>query len=634
MSVVNYVTEGETRESTHPKLERRRVYPYFFLYALSCIMTSGAFAEEIYEVTATPLSSSPENIGGHETFIKAKEIEAYQETFLKDALPYTPSVILNENGPLGRQVDFSIRDARSSQNLVLVDGIVVNDPASGGSVDLSNFLNADLERIEVLPGPQSLAYGPGALGGVIQLIPKKGQGKPSLKARGEGGSFRTKYGTVTAQGEEGPLQFSATMAGFKRGPAPFTNSFHGNRQSDRYRNGTLSSRIGYALTDNWEVEGLIRYMEGRVQFDEPKFVPEENAFLPFIGKNFGDTQTFLSSLENKWGGESQEHSLKVSYSRTERKTKMPSFYNSTIGEHPLLNWRSEMNINPQNTLRGGLEGGQERAKEPGLHTRNHGGVFLIHVFKPFEETALKGGVRIDRYQSLENQVTFNVGADQKVTSTTSFRTSYGTNFKPPVLSDLFQNGPFQTPNPFLKPEKSRSFEVGIDQTFKEDSVKASLTGFLTKIEKITLSHLLPDGKWQRFNGGRRVTKGLEAALSLKPLSTLTVKTALTVTKAYDFPHKTTAPLMPTFKGAGGMQWQATSKLSFFIQGYGVTARKDSVTRRKLAPYGVIHVGGAYDVNQHAAFFWRIENLTNKHFEEVFGYGTRGRGFFIGLEAKT
>ena len=214
-------------------------YVYVLFYMLIFFMISEVFAaqKEVYEVTATPLKPALQSTGGTKTSISDKEIEDYQETFLKDALPYAPSVILNSNGSHGRNVDFSIRGARSSQNLVLVDGIPVNDPASGGVVDLSNFLNTDLEKIEVLPGPQSLAYGPGALGGVIQLIPKRGHGKPSLKAHGEGGSFRTKYGTVTAQGEEGPLQFSATAAGFKRGPASFTNSLHGNRQSDD-RSGT------------------------------------------------------------------------------------------------------------------------------------------------------------------------------------------------------------------------------------------------------------------------------------------------------------------------------------------------------------------------------------------------------------
>lgn len=282
----------------------------------------------------------------------------------------------------------------------------------------------------------------------------------------------------------------------------------------------------------------------------------------------------------------------------------------------------------------GLDGGQERVKEHSLHTRNHGGIFLIHLFKPFQTTELKGGIRLDKYQSLGTRFTFNVGMDQKVTETTVLRTSGGNNFKAPILSDLFQKMPFQVPNPHLKPEKSWSFEIGVDQVFYEEKAKASLTGFLNKIDHIALTRQLQNNKYQRFNGEKRVAKGVEMALSLHPISSVEGKIALTYTHARDYPPKRESPLIPAFKGAGGIQWQVLSNLSFFIQGYGVTSRKDSITKRTLSPYGVLHIGGAYDVTKYASFFWRIENLTNKHYEEVFGYGTRGRGFFVGLEAKT
>jgi vitamin B12 transporter len=599
----------------------------YTLFLSTFIIPTLVYAET-YEVIDTPLPTPSETVGGHETFIDHKEMETYQETFLKEALTYTPSVMSYSIGPLGRQTDFSIRGARSAQNLVLVDGIYVNDPAAGGGVDLSNFLNADLERIEVLPGPQSLAYGPGALGGVIQLIPKKGQGKPCLKAHAEGGSFRTRYGSLTAQGEEGPLQFSTTVAGFGRGPDAFTNPLHGNRQSDRYRNGTVSSRVGYALTDNWEVEGLIRYGEGKVQFDDVKNK------LPFTAQNFTDTQTTLASLDNKWGDEDWEHSLKATYSRIRSETTMPTYHNATIGEHPALIYRSSYKVNERNTLIGGVEGGQERAQNAHLYKRSHGGVYLIHTYKPFDATLLKGGLRGDSYQSLGNRLTFNVGADQSITSTTLLRASYGTNFKPPTLSDLFQKGPSAEPNPQLKPEKSQSVEAGIDQIFFDQKLTASLTGFFNWIDHITLSRRLPNGKWKRVNGEQRVAKGLEAAFLLKPIKTIEMKVALTYTHSRDYPHKTKSPLFPTFKGAGGIQWYALPALSFFIQGYGVTSRQDYATKHKLSPYSIINVGSTYDVNQHASFFWRIENLGNKHFEEVFGYGARGRAFFIGIEAKT
>jgi vitamin B12 transporter len=602
---------------------------------LIMILPPHAHAQNIatYEITDTSLAS-PEGVGGEETVITWQDIDTYQENFLTKALPYVPSVNLTTGGPPGRLGDFTIRGARSSQNLVLVDGIYANDPASGGGVDLSNFLNADLEKIEILPGPQTLIYGPGALGGVIQLMPQKGRGKPSLKGHAEGGSFRTAYGFLTGQGEEGPLQFSATIAGFNRGPGSFVNPLHGNLQSDRYKNGTLSSRIGYALTDNWEVEGLIRYFEGRVQFDDTQFFPKENAFLPVRARNFTDAKTLLASLNNQWGDETWEHSLKATYSRTQRHNTTPTFHNTTLGEHPALFYRSDIALNDQNTLIAGLEGGQERATEQGLHKRNHGGLYVIHLFKPFPTTDLKGGIRFDKYQSLESRWTFNVGADQKMGDATVFRTSIGNNFKPPILSDLFQKTPFQVPNPHLKPEKSLSFEAGIDHVFAALHVKASLTGFVNKIDHITLSRRLQSGKFQRFNGAKRIAKGAELALGFHPIASLEGKIALTYTQARDYPHKRKSPLIPTFKGAGGLQWQALPDLSFFVQGYGVTSRKDSVTKHRLSPYGVLHVGGGYDVTPQASFFWRIENLTNKHYEDVFGHGNRGRGFFIGLEAKT
>jgi vitamin B12 transporter len=386
------------------------------------------------------------------------------------------------------------------------------------------------------------------------------------------------------------------------------------------------------VTDNWEVEGLIRYTEGKVQFDEPR--SQAGVFFPFEAQNFTNSQILLTSLENKWGTECADHSLKASYSQTNRKTDTPFFHNATTGEHPFLVYKTEVKLNSQNSTQLGLDGGQERAKEPDMHKRTHGGVFLIHAYKPFMDTTVRAGVRGDHYESLGSRVTFSVGVEQNLTCTTLFRTSLGTNFKPPVLSDLFQRTPWQVPNPFLKPEKSQSFEAGIDQVLWEEKMTVGLTGFMTRIDQITLSKQLAMGAWQRFNGGRRIAKGGETALSLKPVKTLEVKVALTFTQAHDFPNREKSPFIPEVKGALGANWQIFPDFSIFAQLYGVTTRKDSVTKKNLTPYGLVNIGSTYDVNAHANLFWRIENLTDKRFEEVYGYGVRGRAFFFGIEAKT
>jgi vitamin B12 transporter len=605
----------------------------FILFFLIFSLARGE-SPQSFEIIALPLPSSPEETGGYESIITAQEIDAYQEIFLKDSLPYTPNVLLNSSGPQGRQVDFSIRGARSSQNLVLLNGVYINDPASGGGSDLSSFLNGDMERIEILAGPQTLAYGPGALGGVIQLIPKKGEGKPSLKTRAEGGSFSTRGGYITAQGEEGPLQFSTTLNGYGRGPASFTNPLHGNHQSDRSRNGTLSSRLGYALTDNWEVDAILRYTEAKTQLDEPQSSPSDGIYLPYKSHSFSETKILLTSLENHWGGERWDHSLQASYPRTQRTSWGKDFHTQTIGEHPYLLYKSSFHLNPNNTLTGGADLGQERAKEGSLSTRSHGGLYLIEGYKPTDYLEIKGGVRADHYKGIQTQATYNLGADYKANSNTLLRTSYGTNFKPPNLSDLFQHAlPWQLPNPDLKPEKSRGLEVGVDQLFLCKKGKVSLTGFLNTIKDITLSQQTSLGQWQRYNGSKRIAKGGELAFSFTPFKSLTLKTAFTYTHAQDYPTGEESPFIPAFKGAGSLEWYALSDLSFFVQGYSVSSRKDSSTRRTLSPYGLLHVGGSYSVIKEASFFWRIENLTHTHYEEVFGYGSRGTAFFIGFEAK-
>ncbi|MBL8677015.1 MAG: TonB-dependent receptor, partial [Alphaproteobacteria bacterium] len=162
----------------------------------------------------------------------------------------------------------------------------------------------------------------------------------------------------------------------------------------------------------------------------------------------------------------------------------------------------------------------------------------------------------------------------------------------------------------------------------------SLTAFLTQIDKITLSKSLMNGKWQRYNGGRRITQGIEIYLGFNPIKDIEIKTSFTINHARDYPGKVPSPLIPLFKGAGEVYWQTTKSLSLFMQAYGVSSRKDSVSKKTLAPYGLIYVGGAYKIIQHLALFGRIENLTNKRYEEVFGYGTRGRALYLGLEATT
>lgn len=121
-----------------------------------------------------------------------------------------------QGGP-GNQASVFMRGTNSNHTKVLIDGIDVSDPSTpNGAYDFGNLLTGDIERIEVLRGPQSGLYGSDAIGGVISITTKKGQGPAKFTARIEGGSFGTINSAAGVSGSQGPGQLC-----FQRDPIPF-----------------------------------------------------------------------------------------------------------------------------------------------------------------------------------------------------------------------------------------------------------------------------------------------------------------------------------------------------------------------------------------------------------------------------
>lgn len=140
-------------------------------------------------VTATLLPTPTSEVGSSITVITAADIEQNQWRTLPDALQTVPGVTIVQNGGPGGLSSAYLRGTNANHVKVLLDGIDVSDPSStDDSVDLSQILTTDIERIEVLRGPQSGLYGSDAIGGVINIITRKGDGPATVTARLEGGS--------------------------------------------------------------------------------------------------------------------------------------------------------------------------------------------------------------------------------------------------------------------------------------------------------------------------------------------------------------------------------------------------------------------------------------------------------------
>ena len=226
---------------------------------------SNALAEPValptVVVTPTRLPTPESEVGSSITVITDEEIQRKQERTLPDALKDVPGLNVVQTGGPGGTTSVFIRGANSNQTKVFIDGIDATDPATG-TFNFEHILTWDLERVEVVRGPQSGLYGADAIGGVINIITKKGSGPGQFAGSLEGGSFGTfnQNAGVSAAAER--YNFYFDFAHFHSSDTPVTPSDlvppGRSVQGDSYDNKTFSGRFGANLTDNFDIGVVTR----------------------------------------------------------------------------------------------------------------------------------------------------------------------------------------------------------------------------------------------------------------------------------------------------------------------------------------------------------------------------------------
>lgn len=602
----------------------------FTLYYL-LFFSASASAQQEYIVTASSLYHPGDHSGGEVTVISKKEIQQDQDLFVQDALRDAPSVHVAGTGDNGRVTNFSMRGATGGENLVMIDGVPVNDPsASSGLFDFADMMVDDLEQIEILPGANSVIYGSDAMGGIINMVTKSGKGKPSAKFNAEGGSFHTGKGSGTIQGEQGPLSFSFTGSGFRSGEGSFKNKVHGNRQGDKYRNGLGSGRVSYALAPNLEAEGVFRWSEAKVRFDN--FMGN----LPRKANNNTRTRNLLgqTKLHGSFFDDVWEQILSFSHTETNRRHTMTGMGSRTRGQQYKINSRSDVNWSEKHlsTLGGDYAWERVNSTFSGKHQRDKQGLFAQHLARLWKGGEIVVGTRFDHIENVGERMTYRSAISHTIDQT-RLRASYGTGYKAPLLEDLFNTSPFAIPNKRLRPEKNHSVDVGFDQKFWANKAELNITAFLNVIEDVIITNRV-GSKFQRINGGRRVAKGFEGKLRVDPFPWLGIQSNLTFVHSRDRYRgmAVRSPHMPRLVVNGKVIIRPFQDTRIFASTHYVSSQRNAFPNRGLQPYATMTIGGGYDVTSEVQAFGRVENVTDKRYEESYGYGVRGRAFYIGLRA--
>jgi vitamin B12 transporter len=593
-------------------------------------------------VTATRLPTPASEVASSVTVITHDEIERKQERTLRDILQDVPGLDIVQNGGPGGTTSVFMRGANANGVKVLIDGVDVSDPSSNaGTFNFEHLLTWDIDRVEVLRGPQSGLYGANTIGGVINVITKKGSGPAQFRATVEGGSHGTFNQNAGVSGSLSRFSYDFDVAHAhvdhtQVTPSPLVVPGRAS-EGDSYDNVTVGTRLGAGLTDNFDVGLVARFIDTTLHFTADDFIGPES-----LRSEEGKHQLYtrgtahLALFDGRF-----EQTLGVAYSQFNQRDLDPNFSPTSVnlfrGDRFKFDWQGNVTLAPAQVLILGAEHQLDQIDSSGpltaQMTDDAGYLQLQSGFggRFFNTTSL----RLDDNDRFGSKPTFRVAPAFLIPETdTKLKGSAGTAFNPPTLTQLFQSFPdfdfFANPN--LKPETSLGFDAGFEQGLLANRVQFGATYFHNDIDNLIA---IDDTGTTLANIGKATTYGVESFLSYKPWERLTLRGDYTFTIARD--DILDEPLLrrPKHKASLNAAWQATkaatlSATLLYVGPWHDINRAGTASGLSANGYATVNLAGAYDLGHGVTAFGRIDNLLDRRYQDPLGFQRPGFGVFAGL----
>jgi len=606
-------------------------------------------------VTATRLETPIKEVASSITVITREELERARKTSVLEALEEVLGVSVIQNGPKGGAASAFLRGANSEHTLVMMDGVELNDPISPShSFDLAHLTLEGIERIEVLRGPQSTLYGSDALGGVINIITRKGQGKLKLHLSTVSGSYRTFSTSAGISGGSNWVDYSLGISRLQtQGFSAAGESYDGNKENDGYKNLSLSGRVGFRLKNNIDFELAARNLKTETELDNfgGPYGDDPNNSQNYDSL-FLKAQVRSLQLRNRW-----EQKLLFSAVDYDRRHKNPiddihpfdseeGFYKSRLYK---IEWQNNFFLHETNTLTFGIDHHQEQGESEYQYNSIWGPFFDNFPLKRAQTTGFfvqdqvrsknrffaTLGLRLDRHSRFGSALTGRLAEAYFIESTkTKIRVTCGTGFKSPSLYQLYAPGTIWGPigNKSLKPEKSLGLDFGIEQSFVSDKILFAATYFLNDYREL----INFDFSQGYINIGRAEAKGAELMVKARPFDELMLNLSFTTTEAKD--KETGARLLrrPKEKFVANINYQFIKQGDFNLSILYIGERDDMDFSKTpyeqitLPAYALVNAALSFNIIANIQVFSRFENIFNKKYEMIKGYGTSGFSVYGGL----
>ncbi len=593
-------------------------------------------------VSATTVPTPVSQIANSVTVITGEQLEREQRRTVADALNTVPGLQVVQNGSPGALTSVFIRGTNSNHVKVFIDGIDVSDASNpNGAFDFAHLQTADIEKIEVLRGPQSGLYGASAIGGVISITTKKGAGPAKASGFVEGGSFGTFNQAIGISGSQDRFNYAFNVAHFRYENQPVTPSYMvppgAQAKGNAYDNKTYSTRLGYDVSDDLSFNLYGHYTDALLHYsdDDPNAFPGATFATQSVYKNFdfyGRAEAVWKALDGRLVNTFAVNQTSYARSNADPAPNPVTTFNSSMQKYE---WHGAYTVMPGQVVVAGLERQNERAESDTVDARtgNQAG-FLELQSEIAKRFFVAANIRHDSNDAFGGHDTWRVAPAFIVPGTeTKLKASYGTGFKAPNLYQLYGNGPFGfVGNPNLAPETSRGYDFGFEQPLFNDRVRFGVTYFRNDLQNLidynaTFTTLV--------NIGHAATYGAEAFVQVAVNDKLRARLDYTRTTARDLDAGTDLLRRPRDKYSATVTWQPIEKLTIsptvIYLGRWRDIDRSTFVNEDGGRVTIVNLAAEYALDPRATVFARVDNLFNKQYEEPLGWLQPGLSAYAGVK---
>jgi vitamin B12 transporter len=619
--------------------------PCLFLLAISAVAQAGedTVPLETMVITANRTETKEKEVGSSLTVITADEIQKRQVLTVAEALRLVPGIDVINSGGLGHQTNVYTRGAGSGQTLVLVDMVEMNDPSSpNGAFDFANLMADNIERIEVLRGGESSLYGSDAIGGVINIITKKGKGGPKFSLSGQGGTYNTFKTIGTASGQVKDVNYALSASETQSHGFSAAETLWGNPERDLYRNTSVDGRFGWDVNKDLDFGASVRYNDGLTGLDTYQQAPPY-APVDALGYTSSTSEVYTRGFSHiKLFNSFWEQTFAVAYSNTRRQTSWPSdpYINSDFtvegvytGTKIKGDWQNILHLTNNNDLMVGIEDEQDQLdtlvnSTGSYYAYNTQGYYITDRFTLFDRSFTTASVRYTDNSISGSLPTWSITEALLIDEIgMKLKANYGTGFKVPTLTELYMPISWGG-NPNLKSETSNNWDIGFEQVFFNKGLQFGATYFNNVFNNLIQGNVTTPN-WTMENIGTATAQGAETFIQVQPLDVLTLRANYTYDYTRNLDDNTQLVYRPQNKVNFETNYQLTSKINLNLVVIAV-GEKPGVSSMNVPGYAIANLAGSYNVTKNVKLFSRIDNLFNKNYQEAYGFGTSGLAGFGGV----